>query len=217
MRLSAEQLAAATGLTVEKAELWRGCLEEAWVTFGVSTLLRVCAFLAQAGHESDGFDVLEENLNYRVEALLSKFSRARISSEDAAALGKTAARPANKEAIANLIYGGEWGLKNLGNVEPGDGWKFRGRGLIQITGRANYAKLGEAMSCDFLAQPELVVEMHDAAMSAGWFWKSKGLNELADAGQFDAITKKVNGGYSGQDDRVRRWVLAKAALIGAVA
>ena len=93
------------------------------------------------------------------------------------------------------------GRKDLGNTVPGDGSKFRGRGLIQVTGRANYAACGEALGLDLLKHPELLEEPQHAAMSAAWFWHRAGLNTLADQGQFVKITRRINGGLTGQDDR----------------
>ena len=93
------------------------------------------------------------------------------------------------------------GRADLGNTQPGDGSKFRGRGLIQITGRANYKACGEALDLDLINQPELLEKPHHACMSAAWFWASRGLNTLADAGQFDKITQRINGGQNGAADR----------------
>lgn len=93
------------------------------------------------------------------------------------------------------------GRKDLGNTVPGDGFKYRGRGLIQITGRANYAACGEALGLDLISKPELLELPQHAAMSAAWFWSMKGLNTLADQGQFVKITRRINGGLTGQDDR----------------
>lgn len=108
------------------------------------------------------------------------------------------------------------GRKDLGNTQPGDGKRFMGRGLIQTTGRYNYAKTRDALSSfgcpDFEADPEALTQPRWAALSAGWYWQSRGCNELADAGNFDAITRKINGGLNGQDDRLKRWEKAKAAL-----
>lgn len=103
------------------------------------------------------------------------------------------------------------GRADLGNTEPGDGSKFRGRGLIQITGRANYAECGAALGLDLLGAPELLEHPTAASRSAAWFWKHHGLNELADAGDFGHITRRINGGLNGQAERVAFWGLAKEA------
>jgi putative chitinase len=101
---------------------------------------------------------------------------------------------------------------DLGNVAPGDGFKYRGRGLIQLTGRENYRKAGEALGVDLIANPEQLGEPALACRSAGWFWRSRGLNELADAGEFERICRKVNGGLNGYAERLGLWEAAKAVL-----
>ena len=104
------------------------------------------------------------------------------------------------------------GRADLGNVNPGDGFKFRGRGLIQTTGRDNFKRTGEALGVDLLAEPELLSLPDLAARSAGWFWKAHGLNELADVGDFMRITRRINGGTNGMDDRLALYEVAKEVL-----
>jgi putative chitinase len=104
------------------------------------------------------------------------------------------------------------GRADLGNTEPGDGFRFRGRGLIQVTGRANYATCGAALCLPLTDHPELLEQPGNAAQSAAWFWNSRGLNAFADAMDFETITRRVNGGLNGWDDRVALWKLALAAL-----
>lgn len=104
------------------------------------------------------------------------------------------------------------GRKDLGNTVPGDGLKYRGRGLIQITGRANYAACGEALGLDLINQPELLEQPKNACLSAAWFWATNGLNTLADADKFEAITRRINGGLNGQADRLKLWSKATAVL-----
>jgi putative chitinase len=104
------------------------------------------------------------------------------------------------------------GRADLGNTVAGDGFKYRGRGLIQITGRANYAACGEALGVDLVKQPELLEQAQYACLSAAWFWATKGLNTLADAGDFDRITRRINGGLNGQADRLNLWAKASAVL-----
>lgn len=104
------------------------------------------------------------------------------------------------------------GRADLGNTEPGDGVRFKGRGLIQTTGRSNYRATGEALGVDLIAQPELLADSTLAARSAAWFWKEHGLNELADAGDFTRITRRINGGLNGFDDRLALFEVAKEVL-----
>lgn len=104
------------------------------------------------------------------------------------------------------------GRYDLGNIAPGDGFKFRGRGLIQLTGRGNYKTAGAALGVDLIEQPELLGEPALACRSAAWFWSSRGLNELADAGEFERITKRINGGLNGYAERLGLWEAAKVAL-----
>jgi putative chitinase len=112
------------------------------------------------------------------------------------------------EQIANIVYAGR-----MGNTEPGDGWKYRGRGLFQVTGRANYAACGDALGLDLIRQPELLEKPQHACMSAAWFWASRGLNTLADAGQFDKITQLINGGQNGAADRKALYARALKVLV----
>jgi putative chitinase len=104
------------------------------------------------------------------------------------------------------------GRRDLGNSVPGDGLKFRGRGLIQMTGRANYSACGEALGLDLINQPELLEQPKNACLSAAWFWATKGLNSLADADQFEMITRRINGGLNGQADRLKLWKRATEVL-----
>lgn len=104
------------------------------------------------------------------------------------------------------------GRADLGNTQPGDGSKYRGRGLIQITGRANYKACGEALDLDLINQPELLEKPQHACMSAAWFWASRGLNTMADAGQFDKITQRINGGQNGAADRQALYARALKVL-----
>ena len=161
---------------------------------------RIAAFIAQVGHESGQLTRLVENLNYSADAL-----RKTWPSRFNAGLASTAAR--KPEQIANIAYG-----NRMGNTEQGDGWKYRGRGLIQITGRANYAECAEALGLDLMNHPELLEKPQHACMSAAWFWASRGLNTLADAGKFDAITRRINGGQNGAADRQALYARALKVL-----
>lgn len=173
-------------------------LNRAMARFKIDSRVRQAAFLAQIGHESGQLRNLVENLNYSVEALLAKFSRDRISETDAKAYGRAAGRPANQQAIANCVYGGAWGAKSLGNKKTGDGWLYRGRGLIQITGLVNYIPCADALGLDLVNHSELLEQPEHAAMSAAWWWSTHGLNELADAGCFQDIGSVINTGKPGR-------------------
>ena len=164
-------------------------LNTAMGKYGIVTRLRIAAFIAQVGHESGQLTRLVENLNYSAEGLMktwpSRFDLVRATA--------AARKP---EQIANIVYAGR-----MGNTEPGDGWKYRGRGLFQVTGKANYAACGDALGLDLLSKPELLELPQHAAMSAAWFWSMKDLNTLADKGDFVKITRRINGGLNGQADR----------------
>jgi putative chitinase len=153
-------------------------------------------------HECGRLTIREESLNYSFAGLTGTFGKHRITPERARELCRMDGRGANQEEIANCVYGGEWGRKNLGNTEPGDGWRYRGRGLIQITGRNNYTKRGQLLGIDLAGQPELVVDPRFALEIAAAFWKSAGCNELADrSDDARAVTKAVNGGDTGLPER----------------
>lgn len=163
-----------------KAGVFAPVLNAAMGKFGIVTLARQAAFIAQIGHESGQFRYLRELGN---DQYLAKYDT-----------GTLAAR--------------------LGNTPEadGDGQKYRGRGLIQITGRANYKACGEALGLDLLSQPELLELPQHAATSAAWFWHSRGLNSLADRGDFVGITRKINGGTNGIADRQALWEKARKVL-----
>lgn len=159
-------------------------------------------WLGQMHVESAGFTTREENLNYSVDGLLKTFSRSRISEADARKFGRTAARPANKSAIANIIYGGEFGRKNLGNTQPGDGWKFRGSGVKQITGRANHEASG-------FTPEQLRDDPVASAKAAAQFFISHGCVAPAMKDDVRAVTLKVNGGTNGLAEREAATAKAK--------
>lgn len=165
-------------------------LNAAMVRFKINSPVRMAAFIAQVGHESGQLTRMVENLNYSADRLQAVWP----NRFDVAQAAQVARKP---EQIANIVYGGR-----MGNTLPGDGWKYRGRGLIQLTGANNYRAAGSAIGLDLINHPELVEQPDTAALVAGWFWQSNGLNELADAGQFDKITRAINGGLNGQADRV---------------
>jgi len=215
MGITKEQLVKAFP-TAPKPDQLVDAINAAMAKFQINTPKRISAYLAQCAHESGKFTSRVENLNYRVEVLLSKFGRHRISEADARKYGRNDAtgQKANKEAIANCIYGGEWGAKNLGNTEPGDGWKFRGRGDIQTTGRYNYGKCGEAIGVDLIANPEKLEEPAYASLSAAWFFSTRGCFAYADKGDINNVSSIVNTGSAGKtaDAAVERAALYNTVL-----
>jgi putative chitinase len=168
--------------------------------YEVTTQKRIAQFLANVCHETGGFKVLVESLNYTPDGLMETFSRARISEADAKRLGRTKCRKADQQAIANTIYGGAWGKKNLGNTEPNDGWDFRGSGPGQVTGRANFARVEKETGIPVVANPDLLRDPDTGMQAALALWQRWGLNELADADQTDAIRKRWNGGTLGLNE-----------------
>lgn len=168
-------------------------------TFKIDTPLRLSHFLAQCGHESAGFKAVQENLNYGAKGLLGIFKK--YFPTEAKAL-QYERKP---EKIANLVYGSRMGN---GDEASGDGYKFRGRGYIQLTGKSNYIAFGKAINEDIAANPDLVATKYPL-LSAAWFWSSNGLNTIADKGADDtsiiAATKRVNGGTIGLPDRIKHF------------
>jgi putative chitinase len=162
----------------------------------MSQRLEYIHFFAQVAHES-GFKPQSENLNYSAAGLRATFSKARISDAQCQQFGRSASHPADKVAIGNTVYGGTWGSKNLGNTQPGDGYKYRGRGLIQLTGRANYHALG----LNYEINPDLLLTPAGSIAGAVDFWTSKGLNALADTDSVPKVTLRINGGDKGLAER----------------
>lgn len=158
--------------------------------------LRAAGFLGQIHAESAGFTVVEESLNYSTHALLRQFGRHRISAADAEKFGRNAHHPAHQNALANILYGGAWGRDNLGNTQPGDGWRFRGRGLKQLTGRSNYSRFSYSwLGTDAVEKdPDRLLRPVGAVASAVWFWRDKGLSRIADTGNVLALSRAVNLG-----------------------
>lgn len=169
--------------------------------YGINTPVRLAYFFGQLHHESGNFNLQRESLNYSVSGLLTTFSRNRISEVDANKYGRTLTQPANQVAIANILYGGEFGKKQLGNVNKDDGYFFRGGGFIQITGRANYQALTNDTGIDFIANPDIITQESNALISALWFWKKNDLNNFSDKRDVNGQTKRINGGLIGIEDR----------------
>lgn len=198
----------ATGVSDALRDKWFPRIAASMSSFGINTPLRQAHFLAQVGHESAGFTKVEEGLNYSENALIAMFGK-RINPAQAKAYGRNNDHPANQRMIANIIYANRNGN---GGVGSGDGYRYRGRGLIQITGKANYAALSGQLSADVVANPDLLTENLQAAMSAAAWWKNHGLNELADQDDVTRITRVINGGTNGLDDRKSRLLKAKGIL-----
>ena len=174
--------------------VWVDALNETFQRFDISTPVRQASFIGQCGHECANFKVLEENLNYRAETLMklwkSRFPTIEIANEYAR----------NPKKIANKVYSSRMGNRDEAS---GDGYRFRGRGCIQLTGHANYFHAGQACGEDFVMNPDLVATPKYAAMTAGWFWNTHKINQFADRQDFTLMTKKINGGTIGLDDRIK--------------
>jgi putative chitinase len=182
-------------------EPWAEAIKAACLKFEINTIRRVAAFIAQMAHESD-LRPRAENLNYSVEGLMKTFSRSRISAADCERYGRCAAHPADQQAIANCIYGGEFGLKELGNSEPGDGWLCRGGGPLQATGRGNYTRFAQAMGKPLVDTINWVRNtVEGGVMFAAWFWEENDINRLADTPGVSDETRRINGGVLGLQDR----------------
>ncbi|WP_248745144.1 glycoside hydrolase family 19 protein [Pseudomonas sp. MWU12-2037] len=188
----------------DQAGVFVPVLNTAMNDYQIVTTQRVAAFLAQTGHESGQLQSVVENLNYGAQALLATWPN-RFTPDLAAQVAR------QPEQIANIVYASRM---DNGDASSGDGWSYRGRGLIQITGRSNYRQCSLGLFCDerLLLQPELLEQPQWAAESAAWFWEQQGLNALADADQFNSITRKINGGLNGLEDRLQIWARARAVL-----
>jgi len=201
MTITAQQLLQILPQARQVAGFFVPALNAAMARFKINSPVRMSAFIAQVGHESGQMTRMVENLNYSADQLQAVWP----NRFDAALAAQVARKP---EQIANIAYGGR-----MGNKLPGDGWKYRGRGLIQLTGANNYRGAGVALGLDLVNHPELVEQPETAALVAGWFWQSNGLNELADSGQFAKITRTINGGLIGQAERVALRDLAAKVLV----
>lgn len=208
--MDAKTLQLAVGVSPALAAIWAAPITAAMAEFGIDTPKRQAAFLAQIAHESAGFSELRESFNYSIANLRATF-RDRISSDQANKLGRQPNEkvvPLGRQmVIANLVYGGRFG-----NNTNGDGWKYRGGGLKQLTFCANYSACRDAIGVDIVTNPDRITQPPVAARSAGWFWKSNRCNDYADAGDFTGLTKKINGGVNGLEERKALWLTAQRAL-----
>lgn len=182
------------GIDRDVAKQFELPLDAAMTAFAINTPKRAAAFLAQAAHESIGFTRLQENLSYSTPERLMEVFKGRFTG-----LADAAQYLRQPEKLANRVYANRLGN---GDTSSGDGWRFRGRGLFQLTGRANYMAAGDGLGTDYKANPDLVAEPPDAAFTAAWYWAVGNLNAMADVGQIDVITRRINGpAMLGADER----------------
>lgn len=203
--MNKSQFQNAANISAELTTRWFQPIDVAMAEFGITSIDDQAMFIAQVGHESDGFTRIVENLNYSVEGLKATFGKY-FPANTAEQYGRTTTQPANQKAIANIVY-----AHRMGNIAENDGWNYRGRGLIQITGHDNYRDCGIGLNTDLLLVPQLLEQDAYAARSAAWFYVSKGC--LKHTGDVKAITKIINGGTNGLDDRQARYDKAKAVLV----
>lgn len=203
-------LEAATGARPDLCARYAPHITTAMALFGLFKPAEQAMFIAQIAHESGLFTRVVESLNYSVDGLRATFPT-RITAAEAARLGRQPGEksvPIDRQTeIARLAYGGRYG-----NDTAGDGYRYRGRGLKQVTFRGNYEACGKALGIDLVNKPELLDTDRYAAQSAGWFWKSHDLNSLADRGDFTQITRIINGGLNGLAEREALWRRAQQAL-----
>jgi putative chitinase len=184
---------------------WVAAMCDVFPKYDINTPQRIAAFVAQCGHESGGWRVFSENLNYSAKSLDAVFGKY------FARAGRNATAYARQpEKIANVVYANRM---DNGDTNSGDGYRYRGRGPIQLTGKANYKAFAADMGVDVLKNPDLVSEdKATALMSAIWFWNKNKLNQYADSGDIKMLTKRINGGYIGLEDRIHHWELALKEL-----
>ena len=185
-------------------EQWVDALNETFARFSILSPVQQASFIGQCGHECGNFKVLEENLNYRAETLMKLWAKRFPTIEIANEYAR------NPKKIANKVYASRMGNRD---ESSGDGYRFRGRGCIQLTGHANYFHAGKACDVDFVMNPDLVATPKYAAMTAGWFWNTHKLNQYADTRDFTMMTKKINGGTIGLNDRIKHINHALEVLI----
>ena len=193
--MTSEQLAA-LGIDAK----WLEPLEETFAKYEINTPQRQACFIGQCAHESGNFRTLQENLNYSAEGLMKTWP-SRFPTKEIA--DQYARQPAK---IAGKVYNGR-----LGNTSEEEAARYLGRGLIQLTGKENYANCGSGIGVDLVGNPDWLLDPKYAALSAGWFWNKKGLNSLADSQDIETMTKRINGGLIGLEDRKAK--IAKALSV----
>jgi putative chitinase len=209
----------AAGVKQATAEKWVEAVSAACQEFNINTPQRIAGFLSQCAHESGGFERLQENLNYSADGMAGVWPRRfAVLGPDGKPVKKDGKNQPNKfalalhrkpEMIANVVYSSRMGN---GPVESGEGWLYRGRGLKQLTGKDNHRACGAGLGVDLVANPDLLLEPVYAARSAAWFWANNKCNIFADAGDIEGLTKKINGGLIGIDDRKKRYASALRSL-----
>lgn len=203
MYLDIIQLADIFGGSPNFFEQWEEPLNDTMKKYQINTEARMIEFVAQVGHESNRFNSVEENLNYSAQGLQRTFSKYFPSSSVALAYAR------QPQKIACRVYANRFGN---GDEASGDGWKYRGRGLIQITFLDNYKACGIELGIDTVGFPDYLKDTKYACLSAGWYWNSRNLNALADFGNTTAITQKINGGQNGIEDRLHLAQLIKKVM-----
>jgi putative chitinase len=178
---------------------WYDALSKLLPDYEINTPKRIAAFIAQCSHESGGFTALKENLNYKPATLRKLFSK--YFPTDALA-EEYCAKPNKQEAIANRVYASRMGN---GDETSGDGYKYCGRGLIQLTGKSNYVAFADSLEISPEEASEYLATFEGAAQSACWFWESNNLNQWADKGDILTLTKRINGGTIGLEDRIKHY------------
>lgn len=205
---------------IKNPDKWLQPIIDTCVEFEINTPQRIAAFLAQTSHESGGYTMLTENLNYKAATLaacwpnrfaeMGSDKKPKKDAKGALIPTKVAQSIAGKpELIANMVYSSRMGN---GAPQTGEGWKFRGRGLKQLTGKDNYERCGRDLGVDLVSNPDLLLEPVYAARSAGWFWKVNKLSEYADNGDIKGMTKKINGGFIGLQQRQELYNKIMAAM-----
>lgn len=187
---------------------WHRALSKLLPQYGIDTTERIAAFIAQCAHESGEFSIIKENLNYRWQTLRSLFPKYFPTDELAQ---RYASMPNKQEAIANRIYANRMGN---GPEESGDGFRYRGRGLIQLTGKENYSWFAASLEIPVEEASEYLETFEGAAQSACWFWETNNLNRFADVEDIKELTRAINGGYIGLADRIKHYEHAKEVLNG---